>query len=77
MKPNIEKIVSKWLKKLAIPTSKSFIKKQLRSHPEYPSLVSITDTLDELGIDNASLVVDKERIGEIHFPYWCIRQEGL
>lgn len=69
MKRNVEVIVSNWLKKLEIPVSKGFIKNQIRSHPEYPSLLSITDTLDELSIDNASLVVDKERIGEIPVPF--------
>jgi len=38
-----------------IPVSKTFLREQLLSHPDYPSLLSITDTLNELHIENTAL----------------------
>ncbi|OQY76047.1 MAG: hypothetical protein B6D44_00280 [Ignavibacteriales bacterium UTCHB2] len=54
---------------MKIPVSKAYLKQQLLSHSDYPSLLSITDTLDELGIDNAALVVEKEKLNEIPVPF--------
>jgi len=62
-------IVYNWLREMKISASKTYIRQQLLSHPDYPSLLSITDTLDELGIENAALVVDKERLNEIPVPF--------
>lgn len=64
-----ETVVSRWLHNMKIPVSSSLLRDKLCSHPDYPSLASITDTLDELGIDNAAIVVDKEKIGEVPVPF--------
>lgn len=69
MNLSIEQLSFRWLKLLKIPISAAYLKQKLLSHPEYPSLLSITDTLDELGIENAALVVDKEKLNEIPLPF--------
>src|SRR6266496_933878 len=69
MAAKMETIVSRWLHSLKIPVSPSYLRDKLCSHPDYPSLVSITDTLDELGIDNAALVVDKEKLEDMPVPF--------
>lgn len=38
---------------------------QLLSHPEYPSLKAITDTLDYFGIENLTAHVPKETLGQL------------
>ena len=58
-----------WLKKLKISVSKNYIRQQLNSHPDYPSLLSITDTLDELGIDNTAIQIEKEQLPEMPVPF--------
>jgi uncharacterized membrane protein len=62
-------LVYRWLRSMKIPVSKSFLKQQLLSHPDYPSLLSITETLDGLGIENAALVVEPERLNDIPTPF--------
>jgi hypothetical protein len=58
-----------WLTELKIPVSKSYLKQQLQSHPDYPSLLSITDTLNELCIDNTAIQIEKEILPEIPTPF--------
>ncbi|MCC7402318.1 MAG: thioredoxin domain-containing protein [Chitinophagaceae bacterium] len=62
-------LVISWMQKLNIPVASSFIREKLLSHPDYPSLLSITDTLDELNIENGAFVVEKEKIKEMPVPF--------
>lgn len=64
-----EQVVGRWLNIMGIQISQSLLKQQLQSHPDYPSLLSITDILDELGINNAALQIDKERLQEAPLPF--------
>lgn len=64
-----ETIVKKWLDKLDIPVSPTLLTQQLKSHPDYPSLLSITDTLDYFGITNTAVQVEKEVLPEIDMPF--------
>ncbi len=66
---SLEHVVSRWLNKMGIKVSQSLLREKIQAHPAYPSLLSVTDTLDELGIDNAALQVDKEKIFEIPLPF--------
>src|ERR1051325_11279983 len=69
MKKTLQSQIYHWLKRSKISVSMVFLKQQILSHPDYPSLLCITDTLDELGIENAALVVDKEKLHEIPIPF--------
>lgn len=69
MNAKLTQPVFKWLRLSGINVSRRYLDNQLQSHPDYPSLVSITDTLDELDIENMSLVVDKERLDELPVPF--------
>jgi len=69
MNTKLSQPVFKWLYYSGINVSRSYLDHQLQSHPDYPALVSITDTLDELGIGNMSLVVDKEKLDQLPLPF--------
>lgn len=69
MKKSVDKLVEHWLPLLEIPVSIKFIQQQLATHPHYPSLLSITDLLDELDIPNASVIVDKQKLKELPTPF--------
>lgn len=69
MSEKLSGIVFSWLRELKIPVSKSYIKQQLLSHPDYPSLLSITDTLTGLGIENAAVQIEKEKLEELETPF--------
>jgi protein-disulfide isomerase len=62
-------LVYRWLYHLKIPVSSNCIKEKLLAHPDYPSLVSITDTLDELHIENGAFIVEKEKLNEVPLPF--------
>ncbi len=64
-----EQLTYRWLRLMKIPVSKIYLKQRLLSHPDYPSLLSITDTLDELNIENGAFVVEKEKTKEIPVPF--------
>lgn len=66
-KPEI--IVYKWLRKLKIGISFSFLRDKFLSHPYYPSLLSITDTLEELGIESYAMQIEKIKLDKISMPF--------
>jgi protein-disulfide isomerase len=69
MTESAEKIVNKWLREMKIPVSKQYIRQQLLSHPDYPSLSSITDLLNELGIENSAIQIEKDQLHEMPVPF--------
>ena len=62
---------------MKIPVSKTYIKKQLLSHPDYPSLLSITDTLTELRIENTAVQIQKDQLHEIPTPFIAHLEDGF
>lgn len=69
-------ILYTWLQEMKIPVSKTYLRQQLLSHPSYPSLLCITDTLDELGIENSALQIEKENIKEMPVPFLAHLNNG-
>jgi hypothetical protein len=66
----MEEIVVNYLKYLNIPISKKYIQKNILSHPDYPSLLSIADTLVRLGIDYQVGQLETQDVDELPIP--CI-----
>jgi len=66
---SLEQQLRQWLSLLKFPVSQKYLQQELLSHPDYPSLLSITDTLDKLGIENAALLIDKNKLEEIPLPF--------
>lgn len=62
------KTASRFIKACGIKADTTFFEQRLKSHPDYPALTSLTDTLDELGITYSAMLVDKERVQDISFP---------
>lgn len=40
----------------------------MQSHPDYPFLVALTDSLDEMGVEYAAVVADKDHLHELSYP---------
>ena len=57
------------LDSLNIKVTSTSIARDLHDHPEYPSLLSISDILTRYGVDNVTIKVDKERIIDIPPPF--------
>lgn len=63
------KEVSGWLAKLGMPVSGLYLRLRLESHPDYPSLTSVQDTLEELGIEANAYQSTKESLLEYGKPF--------
>lgn len=51
-----------------IRVNPGFIREKMESHPNYPALISFTDTLDEIGIQYDALEVLPEYLFELNHP---------
>lgn len=61
--------VHQWLSLMKVPIEKEYLYQRLVSHPDYPSVLSITSLLTELGIENAAVQMEKEQLQEITLPF--------
>ncbi len=62
------KVACRYLKLCDVKFSEPFLRLRIQSHPDYPSLVSFTDTLDEIKLSYTAVIVDKERYKELKYP---------
>ncbi|TDO28572.1 hypothetical protein [Sediminibacterium goheungense] len=58
-----------YLKQLNITINEKYLRKKLLSHPNYPSLVSLTDFLVEHDMEYTAVVGDKNDLNNIPFPF--------
>lgn len=57
---------------LGIPFTQRFLKEKLMTHPEFPSLLSISDTFEQYGLESMAMRLNDDHLNEIPFP--CIVQ---
>jgi len=72
----MEQVFADYLKTLTIPVSRRYFRKRVASHPDYPSLLSISDTLYQLGIPHGVARLEKEQLGTLNFPYVLHMDKG-
>ncbi|MCG2588221.1 vitamin K epoxide reductase family protein [Rhodohalobacter sulfatireducens] len=65
----MEQVLLDYLKLLDIPVSKTYFRKCVASHPEYPSILSVADTLERFGIEHAVARVQKEDLENLPIPF--------
>ncbi|WPU95217.1 vitamin K epoxide reductase family protein [Mucilaginibacter sabulilitoris] len=68
-KQNGAEITSLLVKLLNVKISDGSIKKDLEQHPDYPSLLSISDILTHYGIENLSVKVNRSKIIAVPVPF--------
>jgi Vitamin K epoxide reductase family/Thioredoxin len=73
----MEKIVSAFLACLGIPISKRYVQNLVLSHPDFPSLLSVSDTLQRLGIEHAAVRIKKEELIDLPLPYLLPIEKGM
>ncbi len=56
------------LDQLNIKVTNTAVNKTILSHPDYPSLLSISDSLASWNIENAAVKTDKENLNQYPFP---------
>ena len=57
-------------KKLSIKVTRSTVDNTLQQHPDYPSILSLSDSLKKWNVNNVVLKVESEKLPELPFP--CI-----
>src|SRR5688572_6136138 len=63
------KVAIQLLQLLKVPVTNDAVNESIFSHPDYPSLLSISDGLQQWNVDNAALRVDKEKLDELPVPF--------
>ena len=63
------KIAFRYLRACNINISEYYLRQRMQAHPNYPALVSFTDTLDELGLEYQAVHADKTHIPQFSFPF--------
>lgn len=63
------KEVMKWLSIQHMPVSENYLRLRLETHPDYPSLIAIQDTLEELGIKAYACYGAKEELKKENKPF--------
>jgi uncharacterized membrane protein len=54
---------------LQVKITSATIKKELEDHPDYPSLLSISDVLHQFGIDNVSINIAADKFSDTPVPF--------
>lgn len=65
----MERVISKFLRDINIPISKTYFEEIIASHPDYPSMLSVVDTLERFGIGYNLIRIEKDQLNEVEFPY--------
>jgi len=67
--PNAEAVVKKLLKSLSINVDHGAIAAELEKHPDYPSLLAISDVLANFSIQNSAFRVETENVVNVPHPF--------
>lgn len=68
-KENCQEVVSLFLKELSVKVTDTTLENALISHPDYPSLLSISDVLSDYGVTNVSFKASFEKLERISTPF--------
>jgi uncharacterized membrane protein len=52
-----------------IKVSKDYFEQRIKSHPNYPALLSLIDTLNELDLENKAVQAEEKNILQFSFPF--------
>ncbi len=64
----MEQAVTSYLRYLHIPVSDRYCKKRIASHPDYPSILAVADTLQQFGIPHTVARSHKENLNDLPLP---------
>lgn len=62
----MEKTILTYFRKIKLKVSKKYFQELLKSNPEYPSLLSIADTFEQLGLNYR--IAEIKKVESLHFP---------
>ncbi len=68
-KSNLPEAAKLLIDLLHVKLTKTTLCKEIEEHPDYPSLLSISDILTKYGIDNLSIRLEPEKLDEVPVPF--------
>lgn len=68
-KENCREVLSLFLKELNVKVTDTTLRNALINHPDYPSLLSISDVLTDYGVGNVSFKVSFEKLEKMPMPF--------
>lgn len=66
--PNVKAVIT-WLKLLKVKVNNATVNETLQNHPDWPSLLCITDSLNKWSIPNGVGKIDVDKIAELPIPF--------
>ena len=66
---NVDKVGYCFIQKLDVKVIKSSFLKSIRENQFFPSLYSLSSTLKRFGVDNMSLKIENNKLGELAPPF--------
>lgn len=70
----METAIKQFLSKLNYEVSGSYLNYLIKSHPDYPSLLAISDSIRSLGIENEVVRVKGTDLPSLNFPYLVVNE---
>ena len=61
-------VCKRLLESLKIPYTRKFLTEKILAHPQYPSLLSISDTLTKYGVECVAAKLESDRLDELPLP---------
>jgi len=75
---NVTEVLHTLLTLLKVKVTKSYLQEIMENHPDYPSLLSVKETLAHLKVENASLKIPFENLHELPLPFLIhVNEEGV
>lgn len=76
---SFEIIVYQLFRVCGIAVSKSYLTERIKAHPDYPSLASLTDLLDEWELDYSALQLEPSDLAQMEYPFLAhvVTTEGM
>lgn len=68
-KDNLTVVLAKYARELNISINLNEVYNELLIHPDYPSLLAVSDVLQNFGVENGAYRIDKEQLPNIPVPF--------
>lgn len=61
-------ICKRVLEMLKVPYTQQFLKEKILTHPQYPSILAISDTLEEYEVESMAAKLGSDRLDDLPLP---------
>ena len=73
---SMEKVAAEFLSHLNIPVSKRYVEQLITAHPDFPSLLSVSDVFTRLGVNHSVTRIEQDQLSDVGYPYLLPLDKG-